>query len=509
MAARQILAQLNLVEVAALSASGANFFGFGAKADGLYMKDNAAADVRLLTTADAGVNVAAYSHTHSGYQASLSGNGFVKISGTTITYDNTSYVSGTPWTSMGYVTGTPWTGMGYVTGTPWTGMGYLTANQAHTLDSHLNVTITSNVAGEILKWNGTAWVNNTLAEAGIQPAGTYVTGTPWTSMGYITNVGTGNTNTLSLTGTTTPVFTPVTAAVVSAGTALTTGGQVYTFVTGQGYVTGTPWTSMGYVTGTPWTGMGYLTGITKANVEAVLTGDITTHTHSTYATSGHTHSGVYAPVFTLTTTGSSGAATYSGNVLNIPQYAGTYSLPATGSGTLGGIKLGFTNINGAIALQTSSDMGFATLTLAAVEYALTGTNITSHQHNGTHAALAGSTGQVFSCSSLTMNGALAGATTIGASSIVTASDFQLSDIRLKRDIQPIDFSKIGEFDFKQFRMIPDKGNTLRYGVIAQQIEKSNPELIYTDSHGMKAVNYKDLLVLKIAQLEKRIKELEK
>jgi hypothetical protein len=39
---------------------------------------------------------------------------------------------------------------------------------AHTLDSHSNVTITSNLAGEVLKWDGTAWVNNTLAEAGIQ-----------------------------------------------------------------------------------------------------------------------------------------------------------------------------------------------------------------------------------------------------------------------------------------------------------------------------------------------------
>ena len=41
----------------------------------------------------------------------------------------------------------------------------------HTLDSLSNVTITSNVNGEILKWNGTAWVNNTLAEAGISAVG--------------------------------------------------------------------------------------------------------------------------------------------------------------------------------------------------------------------------------------------------------------------------------------------------------------------------------------------------
>jgi len=41
-------------------------------------------------------------------------------------------------------------------------------------------------------------------------------------------------------------------------------------------------TALGYtpVSGTPWTSMGYLTAITKAQVEAVLTGLITTHTHN-------------------------------------------------------------------------------------------------------------------------------------------------------------------------------------------------------------------------------------
>lgn len=38
----------------------------------------------------------------------------------------------------------------------------------HTLDGLSNTAITSNTAGEILKWNGAAWINNTLAEAGIQ-----------------------------------------------------------------------------------------------------------------------------------------------------------------------------------------------------------------------------------------------------------------------------------------------------------------------------------------------------
>jgi hypothetical protein len=47
-----------------------------------------------------------------------------------------------------------------------------------------------------------------------------------------------------------------------------------------------------------------------------------------------------APTFvSLTTTGTSGAATLSGGVLNIPQYAGAYTLPVATSTVLGGVEL--------------------------------------------------------------------------------------------------------------------------------------------------------------------------
>ena len=60
---------------------------------------------------------------------------------------------------------------------------------AHTLDSHSNVTITANSSGEILKWNGSAWINNTLAEAGISAVGhthtfASLTSKPTTLAGY-------------------------------------------------------------------------------------------------------------------------------------------------------------------------------------------------------------------------------------------------------------------------------------------------------------------------------------
>lgn len=52
----------------------------------------------------------------------------------------------------------------------------------------------------------------------------------------------------------------------------------------------------------------------------------------------------YQGVLTLTTTGSSGAASLVGSTLNIPQYASSYTLPIATSDTLGGVKGGGSGI---------------------------------------------------------------------------------------------------------------------------------------------------------------------
>ena len=64
-------------------------------------------------------------------------------------------------------------------GTATVGTSALKARQDHvhampTLDALANTTITSNTAGEILEWNGTAWINQTLAEASIADATTSI-----------------------------------------------------------------------------------------------------------------------------------------------------------------------------------------------------------------------------------------------------------------------------------------------------------------------------------------------
>ena len=48
---------------------------------------------------------------------------------------------------------------------------------ATTIDGLTDTTITTNTAGELLKWNGSAWINNTLAEAGIQSQATVLDNT--------------------------------------------------------------------------------------------------------------------------------------------------------------------------------------------------------------------------------------------------------------------------------------------------------------------------------------------
>lgn len=109
-----------------------------------------------------------------------------------------------------------------------------------TLDELENVTITSNTSGEILKWNGSAWVNNTLAEAGIQPAGSYLTAESDT-LSSVTGRGATTATAISITNATVSSSTGTGALTVTGGVGvggnLNVGGN--TIVTGNLTVNGT------------------------------------------------------------------------------------------------------------------------------------------------------------------------------------------------------------------------------------------------------------------------------
>jgi len=93
-------------------------------------------------------------------------------------------------------------------------------------------------------------------------------------------------------------------------------------------------------------------------------------------------------------------------------------------------------------------------------------------------------------------------------STVTAANFILSsDERLKENVEKVCDNKV-EVDWKTFELKTEKGQK-RYGVIAQELEKTNPEFVREDSQGFKSVAYIDLLIAKIAELEARLEKLEK
>lgn len=84
-------------------------------------------------------------------------------------------------------------------------------------------------------------------------------------------------------------------------------------------------------------------------------------------------------------------------------------------------------------------------------------------------------------------------------STVTATNFILSsDKRLKTDIK-----SIGGI-WREFEM----DGVRRYGVVAQEIEKTNPELVHTNEEGYKSVAYIDLICKEMAEKDKKIQELE-
>jgi hypothetical protein len=67
--------------------------------------------------------------------------------------------------------------------------GIAASNHAHLINDISDVTITTVTSGEILKWNGSAWINNTLTEAGISADGHTHTESDITDLGtYLTDI---------------------------------------------------------------------------------------------------------------------------------------------------------------------------------------------------------------------------------------------------------------------------------------------------------------------------------
>ena len=83
---------------------------------------------------------------------------------------------------------------------------------------------------------------------------------------------------------------------------------------------------------------------------------------------------------------------------------------------------------------------------------------------------------------------------------------QTSMRSLKKNITTITKTKAKAIPFKEYNFKTGNTTRKRYGVVAEDIENDYPELVYDLGNGVKAVNYIDLLVKRVAEMEKELTE---
>ena len=86
---------------------------------------------------------------------------------------------------------------------------------------------------------------------------------------------------------------------------------------------------------------------------------------------------------------------------------------------------------------------------------------------------------------------------------------QTSQRDQKENINDINKSKAKAIPFKEYtyKSSIDGSSKKRYGVIAEDIENHYPELVHTGADGVKGINYIDLLVKRVAELEKELEDI--
>jgi len=97
--------------------------------------------------------------------------------------------------------------------------------------------------------------------------------------------------------------------------------------------------------------------------------------------------------------------------------------------------------------------------------------------------------------------------TVISTGAMTASDFILSsDSTLKHDIKPLT-TNVSSVPFVQFKFKSDTTNRERYGVIAQDLQKVDSNMVYVGQDGKLKVSYIGFLVARLANDEAKIDSL--
>lgn len=224
------------------------------------------------------------------------------------------------------------------------------------LDELHNVSITNPVNNQVLKYNGTLWVNSTIpavTSVGLATAtsGVTITDTPVTSSGVI------NINIATASSSSNGLLSSADWATFNAKQSALTFGSISTATSGVTITNGNAST------------VGPNVSISIATAGSGQNGLLSAADWATF--------NAKQSAITLTTTGNSGAATFVGSTLNIPNYtlAGLGGVPATRSLTINGT---------AYDLSADRTWSVGTVTsVAALTIGTAGTDISSTVATGT------------------------------------------------------------------------------------------------------------------------------
>ncbi len=187
----------------------------------------------------------------------------------------------------------------------------------------------------------------------------------------------------------------------------------------------------------------------------------------------------------LTTTGASGAATFTPatGALNIP----AYTLAGLGGITLGSAITGYT-----VGTNTA---------LAATDTILAAFGKLQGQVSARLSA------EADTLATVTGRGATTAIAITSTANITALAFFATSDIRLKEIVETsvITPSNIKPISYKW--KDKEKPQTTQLGYSAQEVQLYMPDAVKEDEEGMLSVNYIQVLIAKVAELEKQIKKL--
>lgn len=97
---------------------------------------------------------------------------------------------------------------------------------------------------------------------------------------------------------------------------------------------------------------------------------------------------------------------------------------------------------------------------------------------------------------------------VRASTCMYSPDFQIeSDVTCKTNIKSLEFNSV-DIEYKEFNFISNPERK-RYGVIAQELQKVQPEMVNENEEGILSVSYIDLLIKEVSYLKQRVCELER